>query len=565
MTKEIKLIQHADDATLPLRDKQSLKAALKCINSFGSISGMSLNIDKTECMLLGDLKGTENTIHGIKINFDCTKVLGTYIGHNKEKCIEKNWGDKLKELERLFESWKKRKLTIFGKTCIINSLAISRLIYNISILPSPSSDIIKSINRLIFNFIWNKKDRIKRKTLIGDVKYGGIGIVDIESKIKAIKSSWISYILNGENNLLYFLENFKLKDDDILYILHTNKIDLQNHFLLKKLPIFYREIFEAFSYSKTTKEANAMSTPEFLQQHIWGNKLFMFKNKTLYFQNWFNKGFKYVKDIVDENGLKPLEFFSNILAQKNNLICEYFIMKNVFHKFKKQFDLGLAKHTTVIHRPQFLFHGNIYESIDDKKCKFYYKIFRDHKFEKPYYIKKILKDLNIEGSEWIKNIYINKVVNMFDKQIADFNYKLLNNILISREYLSKWKNDSSACLYCKHSNETIKHLLYDCTNVKKIWNIVSIILHFVVSWKHVIVGLYKEINNKVIVYNNVISFVALRIYKYKMWCRINDDIEKPEDIISHVKTSTKIFYLALKKSKYSNFNIDMLRLLFEKL
>lgn len=96
----------------------------------------------------------------------------------------------------------------------------------------------------------------------------------------------------------------------------------------------------------------------------------MFKNKTLYFQNWFNKGFKYVKDIVDENGLKPLEFFSNILAQKNNLICEYFIMKNVFHKFKKQFDLGLAKHTTVIHRPQFLFHGNIYESIDDKKCKF---------------------------------------------------------------------------------------------------------------------------------------------------------------------------------------------------
>lgn len=94
-----------------------------------------------------------------------------------------------------------------------------------------------------------------------------------------------------------------------------------------------------------------MSTPEFLQQHIWGNKIFMFKNKTLCFQNWFDKDLKYVKDIVDENVLKPMEFFSNILTQKNNLICEYFIMKNVFHKFKKQFDLSLAKHTTVIHRP----------------------------------------------------------------------------------------------------------------------------------------------------------------------------------------------------------------------
>lgn len=101
--------------------------------------------------------------------------------------------------------------------------------------------------------------------------------------------------------------------------------------------------------------------------------------------------------------------------------------------------------------------------------------------------------------------------------------------------------------------------------MKKIWNIVSIILHFVVSWKHVIVGLYKEISNTITIYNNVISYVALRIYKYKMWCRINNDIEKPEDIISHVKTSTKMFYLALKKSKFSNFNIDMFRLLFDKL
>lgn len=52
-----------------------------------------------------------------------------------------------------------------------------------------------------------------------------------------------------------------------------------------------------------------MSTPEFLQKHIWGNKIFMFKNKSPCFQNWFNKDLKYINDIVDENGLKPLEFF----------------------------------------------------------------------------------------------------------------------------------------------------------------------------------------------------------------------------------------------------------------
>ena len=48
--------------------------------------------------------------------------------------------------ERLFQSWKKRKLTIFGKTCVINSesLAISKLIfYVVSVLPIPEDSLIK--------------------------------------------------------------------------------------------------------------------------------------------------------------------------------------------------------------------------------------------------------------------------------------------------------------------------------------------------------------------------------------------------------------------------------------
>ena len=80
-------------------------------------------------------------------------------------------------MEKLFESWKKRKLTLFGKTCIINTLAISKFIYKTSILPYPEEALINKVKSDIFNFIWNKTDRIKRNTLIGDVKSGGIGVI----------------------------------------------------------------------------------------------------------------------------------------------------------------------------------------------------------------------------------------------------------------------------------------------------------------------------------------------------------------------------------------------------
>lgn len=37
----------------------------------------------------------------------------------------------------------------------------------------------------MLNFIWNKSERIKRNTLIGNVRNCGLGIIDVESKLKA--------------------------------------------------------------------------------------------------------------------------------------------------------------------------------------------------------------------------------------------------------------------------------------------------------------------------------------------------------------------------------------------
>ena len=51
------------------------------------------------------------------------------------------------DIETLFESWKKRKLTLFGKCSVINSLALAKLIYTASILESPVNEFIKKINR----------------------------------------------------------------------------------------------------------------------------------------------------------------------------------------------------------------------------------------------------------------------------------------------------------------------------------------------------------------------------------------------------------------------------------
>lgn len=69
--------------------------------------------------------------------------------------------------------------------------------------------------------------------------------------------------------------------------------------------------------------------------------------------------------------------------------------------------------------------------------------------------------------------HLNKIVKKIDKQISDFYNKPLNNILINRDNLRTWKNDSSTCFYCKPHNETIRHLLYAMIVImwKKIYRI----------------------------------------------------------------------------------------------
>ena len=134
-------------------------------------------------MLLGPLKGQFDQIHGINVAKQSVKCLGIFLGHNKEECYVNNWMKIYHQIEKLFESWKTRKLTIFGKCCLINSLAISKLIYKASILHLPNEEYIKKITRLLCNFVWQKTERIKRNTIIGKIEMGGIGLKSIKSSM----------------------------------------------------------------------------------------------------------------------------------------------------------------------------------------------------------------------------------------------------------------------------------------------------------------------------------------------------------------------------------------------
>ena len=101
---EIKSIQHADDLTIASNDEASIKHALDTIHEFYEFAGSKIEISKTECILLGNLKNMYNELYGIKITNKAVKCLGIYIGHDKEECYAKNWMKIYHNIENIFES-----------------------------------------------------------------------------------------------------------------------------------------------------------------------------------------------------------------------------------------------------------------------------------------------------------------------------------------------------------------------------------------------------------------------------------------------------------------------------
>ena len=63
-------------------------------------------------------------------------------------------------------------LTLYGRTTILKSLAISKLVYNTFFQTFPAK-FIAMVNQAITQFVLNKKAKIKYRTMIGPKELGG--------------------------------------------------------------------------------------------------------------------------------------------------------------------------------------------------------------------------------------------------------------------------------------------------------------------------------------------------------------------------------------------------------
>ncbi|KAL9964972.1 hypothetical protein ACROYT_G028690 [Oculina patagonica] len=185
--EEIKLEIFADDLTSFLRDRTSLNALFETIDCFSSCSGLKVNYEKTEAMWLGNHNPNPPTLascsdRNITVK-KVVKILGIHFTYNQILWKKLNFDEVLKSISEKLHFWNWRNLTILGRIQIVKTFVVPIFMYRAGLV-CMHKDIIKETNKILFNFIWKGKDKVKRSSLVSDVENGGLRAPHLESAIK---------------------------------------------------------------------------------------------------------------------------------------------------------------------------------------------------------------------------------------------------------------------------------------------------------------------------------------------------------------------------------------------
>ena len=392
--------------------------------------------------------------------------------------MEDNFWSKIRSIEKLLASWSYRYLTPYGKITIIKSLALSKLSHVALVIPSPSKRMLKYLETIIHNFLWNdKSEKVCRADTKLPEHLGGLNMPDIENFWTAFKFSWVRRLLVTKSFWPIILQQqINIQTGTVVNIPDLFKLgpvylsqigrNLKNS--------FWRETFKAIS---RLTDCYLYSFPERItNSSFWYNPLIRRNNKVLKpaeFPEIMNVVFS-VGDLLYPNTNTIMTHDDFIDRYNLNISIDKFtdiryILKLAWQKMR--LPPGKIVNASYPDRPLIIEIANMIT----KGCGKYTKLLNikteiNNKIEKRE--EKWHRELQVTYS----NIFWEKTRKLC-KNITDDNplkwmqYQIVRNSLQTNYIISHFKrNMSPLCTFCDNSAETVSHIYWFCAKTAEFLN-----------------------------------------------------------------------------------------------
>lgn len=162
--------QFADDMTVFVRDEASMRALLGVIDSFGAVSGLRINRDKSHLLPLSPPPATGVPPVGLRV-VDRVKILGLWFAPDRSihEHYEWNYKEVLCKMRCICSSWQNRHLSIKDKIAVVNFLVVS-LLHFVAANSELPPRVLHELKKVIMHFLWNGgSPKIAYSTLVQSV------------------------------------------------------------------------------------------------------------------------------------------------------------------------------------------------------------------------------------------------------------------------------------------------------------------------------------------------------------------------------------------------------------
>ena len=208
-------------------------------------------------------------------------------------------------------------------------------------------EVLKSINSMMFKFIWKKKftnrkafEKVKRDVLCQDYENGGLKMLNVFDVQNSFLIQWVRKLISDPQSNVAGISRFYYDQIGSEFSIFKSNVTAK-HFIgwecIKS--VFWQKVLKTWLDMQPVITIGDIAIDDIPNQVLWNNSLIKFKGNVLMMRSFIQKEVIYVSDLFLDNHLLSLD---NIAAQMNipaNQLClRYNAIFNAIPEAWKQSD-----------------------------------------------------------------------------------------------------------------------------------------------------------------------------------------------------------------------------------
>ena len=258
-------------------DQNTITHTFNTLADVKTNTGLKVSYEKTRMYRVGSIANSDVKLYTpwkVKWSTDYINMLGIDISNsvNIRKAI---FNETINKMRAVASMWYYKSMSLIGKVLIVNTMMASLYVYKMQVSTLIDDVYVGQIESIIEDFLWQgKKAKISLKILQGNHEDGGLGLVNIRTKHKALLFNWIcdSISDNAISNLAIHFLGDKMCEGAV-WRMNLSKRDSKD---FCKGSSFWHQLVHAWHDYSYHEPQSGDSVRE---QLIWGNSMIRVGNK----------------------------------------------------------------------------------------------------------------------------------------------------------------------------------------------------------------------------------------------------------------------------------------------